>query len=484
MRVADSSGVVRADVVDGTQFTGPTQLGVLEDNRRSLFGTALEIDISPAEARAIAKEAYTYGFPLVESYRRQHGYFVDRLGSEFKGRWNEIHHDIRDYAPHMCVLEEPNPDTPCSYLGADLRAEPLVLTIPPVERDRFYSVQFVDMYTFNFAYIGTRATDNDGGYFLLAGPRWKGPIPRGITAAIRCETDLAFVRYRTQLFGLSDVENVKMIQSAYRVQPLSAFLGTTPPLAPAPSYLIRPLNAAYECMSLEFFNVLNFILQFCPVHRTEGALRSRLCRLGIGAGLRFDAEALSPDVHMAVLEGIADAWRANDNLENAIAVGLVNTPQLYGSRGTLKNNYAHRMVGALEGMYGDSVEEITSVATWVDADNCRIDTATNRYVLRFEPGELPRVASFWSLTLYELPSLRLMPNRYDRYRIDSTMLPRLKRDADSGLTIVIQHDAPDASSASNWLPAPAGRLKLVLRLYAPRPGVQRVWQMPTLQRIA
>jgi hypothetical protein len=94
------------------------------------------------------------------------------------------------------------------------------------------------------------------------------------------------------------------------------------------------------------------------------------------------------------------------------------------------------------------------------------------------------VAAFWSLTLYQLPSLRLMPNRYDRYRIDSSMLPRLKRDADSGLTIVIQHEAPEANIASNWLPAPAGRLKVVLRLYAPRPGVHSVWQMPTLQRVA
>src|SRR5262249_20845688 len=163
----------------------------------------------------------------------------------------------------------------------------------------------------------------------LAGPRWRGPIPRGITAAIRCETDFAFARYRTQLFGPSDVENVKTIQSAYTVQPLSAFLGTPPPLAPPPIYFVRPLNAAYECMSLDSVNVLNFVLQFCPAHRTEGALRSRLCRLGIRPGLHFDADALSPDVHMAVLEGVADAWRSNDNLENAIAVGIIRPPQIY-----------------------------------------------------------------------------------------------------------------------------------------------------------
>jgi len=34
--------------------------------------------VSPAEARAIAKEAYIYGFPMVDGYRIQYAYFVDR----------------------------------------------------------------------------------------------------------------------------------------------------------------------------------------------------------------------------------------------------------------------------------------------------------------------------------------------------------------------------------------------------------------------
>src|SRR6185436_4466300 len=108
---------------------------------------------------------------------------------------------------------------------ADLRAEPLVLTLPAIEKGRYYSVQMIDAYTHNFDYLGTRATGNEGGTFLVAGPGWKGETPKGVKKVCRCETDLMLAVYRTQLFGPDDLENVKKVQSGYLAQPLSAFLG-------------------------------------------------------------------------------------------------------------------------------------------------------------------------------------------------------------------------------------------------------------------
>ena len=180
--------------------------------------------ISPGEARAIAREAYVYGFPLVDNYRIQHSYFVDRSDLEYKASWNTIKNNARVYTPADKAIQTPNSDTPYSQLGADLRAEPLVLTMPLVEKERYFSAQFIDLYTFNFAYVGSR-TGNNGGKFLLAGPRWKGQKPDGIQSLIRCETDLAFVLYRTQLFSPDDIDNVQKIQAGYKVEPLSAFLG-------------------------------------------------------------------------------------------------------------------------------------------------------------------------------------------------------------------------------------------------------------------
>ena len=90
------------------------------------------------------------------------------------------------------------------------------MSVPAIEKGRYYSLQFIDRYTFNFAYVGSRATGNEGGTFLLAGPQWTGPTPEGIKSVIRSETEFAFVVYRTQLFNPADIDNVKLIQAEYK----------------------------------------------------------------------------------------------------------------------------------------------------------------------------------------------------------------------------------------------------------------------------
>ena len=114
--------------------------------------------VTPDQARAIAKQAYIYGFPMVDSYRIQYSYFVNRQDQEYKGDWNDVHSAARVYTPADTAVQTPNSDTPYSMLGADLRTEPLVLTVPPIEQDRYYSLQFIDGYTYNMAYVGSRTT--------------------------------------------------------------------------------------------------------------------------------------------------------------------------------------------------------------------------------------------------------------------------------------------------------------------------------------
>jgi len=155
------------------------------------------------EARAIAKAAIIYGVPMLENYRIMYSYFVNRNDPDFKAPWNTLNNVARLFTPDDKAIQTPNSDTPYSQLGADLRAEPLVISVPEVEAGRYHSLQFVDMYTFNFAYVGSRATGNGAGNFLLAGPRWDGKKPEGIKAVIRSETDFDFVQYRTQLFVAS-----------------------------------------------------------------------------------------------------------------------------------------------------------------------------------------------------------------------------------------------------------------------------------------
>src|SRR5271163_5056391 len=157
--------------------------------------TARAADATRDEARAIAKEAYIYGFPLVDNYRCEYAYFVDRQSPEFKAPWNQIANIPRVFTPADTAVQTPNSDTPYSWLGLDLRSEPIVLTLPPIEKERYYSVQLTDAYTFNFAYLGSRTTGNDGGSFLVAGPNWKGKTPKGVKKVIRSETGLIIVVY-------------------------------------------------------------------------------------------------------------------------------------------------------------------------------------------------------------------------------------------------------------------------------------------------
>jgi hypothetical protein len=197
--------------------------------------------VTQEQARAIAKEAYIYGFPMVDNYRVQYAYFVNKENPEYKGGPNEIHNTARVYTPEDTAIQTPNSDTPYSALGADLRAEPLVLTVPPIEQDRYYSLQFVDGYTHNFAYVGSRTTGN-GGKYLLAGPNWKGDKPVGINEVIRSDTDLAFVLYRTQLFGPSDLDSASRCGSPRRCPPNRTCAAGSRPSVSAPMATSKPTS--------------------------------------------------------------------------------------------------------------------------------------------------------------------------------------------------------------------------------------------------
>jgi len=440
-----------------------------------------QTDITPNEAVAIAKEACIYAFPMIDNYRILYGYFVNKEDEEYKGDWNVIHHEARVHAPGDTSRQTPNLDTACSILGADLRTEPLVLTMPKLDNGRYYSVQFIDLYTFNFFYVGTRATGNEPGTFLLAGPRWKGQRIPGIKRVIRSETDLVLAIYRTQLMTPGDIDNVKKIQTGYLAQSLCEFLDQPAPAPATDIKFIEPVSVERERTSLEFLNILNFLLQFCSIHPSELQLMSRFARLGIKPAQRFYTDGLSPQIHQAVEDGISDAWKSEAGLLRQIAEGRATGVKLFGSREYLENNYLNRMAGAATGIHANSWEEAIHHVYYFDSAGHTLDASRHQYRLRFRGGQLPPASAFWSVTLYELPSESLNANSINRYLINSLMLATLQRDADGGLSIYIKHDPPEVERMSNWLPAPQGTFKIMLRIYAPRPEIAN-WKAPSLDR--
>lgn len=440
-------------------------------------------NLSLKEVRAIAKEAYIYGFPLVDNNRIQYAYFINKQDSDYKAPWNTICNIPRVFTSEDRAIQTPNSDTPYSWIGLDLRTEPIVFIIPPIEKNRYWSLQLIDLYTHNFDYLGSRTTGNKGGAFMITGPNWKGEKPKGIIKVITCETEIALGLIRTQLFNVDDLKNVVEIQKKYVAKPLSAYLGKPAPTQAEPINFLKPLSAEKQNNSVEFFNNLNFALQFCPIHPTEKDLRTRFAKIGIQEGKVFDAASLNPEIKKAMEEGIKDAWVELAGLKKKIVKGEVSSGDGFGTREFLKNNYLFRMGAAVLGIYGNSKEEAMYPAYYVDGNGEKLN-GKNRYTMRFAPGQYPSVNSFWSLTMYDQPASLLVANPLNRYLLNSTMLAQFKKDADGGLTFFIQADSPGKDKESNWLPSPKGDFSLIMRLYWPKEAaLNGSWKQPALKKL-
>src|SRR5713101_2871817 len=176
------------------------------------------------EAKAIAEEGFIYGLPIVMNYAVMYEYSVDKNSGQYKAPFNQINNEARVFTYKDTAIITPNSDTPYSILWLDLRAEPIVLSVPAVEKSRYYSVMLCDGNTFNYGYIGSRATGSDPGDYMVVGPDWQGATPAGIKKVFRSTTQFSVVAYRTQLFNPADMPNVVKIQAGYKSQPLSAYL--------------------------------------------------------------------------------------------------------------------------------------------------------------------------------------------------------------------------------------------------------------------
>jgi hypothetical protein len=437
--------------------------------------------LTPAEAQSIAKDAYIYGVPLVAQYKTIYAFSIDKGNPQYKGPFDSILNIARVFTPADTAFVTPNSDTPYSFAGLDLRAEPAVISIPKMEKNRYFVFQLLDLYTFNFAYIGSRTTGNDGGVYLIAGPGWKGDVPKSITKEFSSETDFVSVVGRTQLFNPGDLANVKKIQAEYKVQPLHEFLHAAPPPAPSAVDWPKPIGPA-EQTSPAFLNQLAFLLQFAvPPHPSEVELRQRFAKIGVVPGKPFDLSSSSPEVQAAIKAGIEDGQKAID-ASRAATGGKTDT--LFGSREFLKNDYLARATGTVMGIGANSRDEALYPILDKDADGQPLDGSKGKYTLHFDKGQFPPVNAFWSLTMYDLPSQLLVKNPINRYLINSPMLPQLKLDPDGGLTIYIQADSPGADKQANWLPSPKGPFMLTLRYYWPKPELlDGAWKSPAVQPV-
>jgi hypothetical protein len=420
------------------------------------------------------------------NYAVMYEFAVDRSSNQFKAPFNQIYNFTNVATYKDTAVVTPNSDTPYSTLWLDLRAEPMVISVPAVEKSRYYTVQLIDGNTFNYGYIGSRTTGSDAGDHLVVGPNWQGATPPGIKKVFQSSTQFSFAAIRTQLFDPADMPNVAKVQAGYKAQPLSAYLRQpAPPAAPAIDFP----KADAELVKKNFFEYLDFALQFAPAGPEERVIREKLARIGVGAGKSFNFKDLPLAHKLEIGLGMKDG---DEKVEKYLASGSKNVNgwkvgSLFGDRLFYSGDWLKRAAAAKGGIYGNDAAEAVYPMTKTLANGEVLDASKHRYTVTFPAGQYPPVEAFWSVTMYDGKSQLLVQNPINRYLINSPMLSGMKKNPDGSLTLYIQKDSPGADKESNWLPAPNDEIYLVMRLYWPKteapsvlPPGEGSWKPPAI----
>jgi hypothetical protein len=429
--------------------------------------------LSPAEAQSIAEEAYVYAYPMMENYRTMYLQAIDRTAPGYRAPFNEISHMTELLGPEFKDIVRPNNDTMYSFAWLDLRAQPVVITVPEIE-NRYFSVQLVDMFTHNFAYMGTRATQGEAGSYVVAGPQWKGPKPGNTKAVFRSESEFVYCIVRIEVRGPDDVTAVNRLQGGFHLTPLHVFLGHS--VAPEASGITFPGYDADKAKSAGFIDLLGFLLsQVRPSGEDE--LLHRFSEIGIRAGATGASLSLDAPTRGAVDAGVGQgivalhAAAADPSALPGVTArvdhGWQGVDGIFGGGSAMRSKYLARAAAAMIGLYGnDTVEAYYPIAS-SDGAGRPLDGAKHDYKIHFEKGEMPQVDAFWSMTMYSLPDQLMVANPIGRYSIGDRS--KLRYAKDGTLTIYVQHESPGKNLESNWLPAPDGPFSLQFRMYLPKP---------------
>jgi hypothetical protein len=374
----------------------------------------------------------------------------------------------------------PNNDTLYSALWLDLSKDPVIIRVPDFGK-RYYSFEIANWTSDNYDYIGTRATGGRPGDYLLAGPNWKGEVPKGVHKVASSNTPWVMILLRILSNNeAADVAEVHRLQDAIEVMPLARYLGDK--TATMPEYIPKPPLPRKDDPLADWKNI-NIALAESPLPAHEAQLAKMYAQIGIGPGL--DVTQMNP----AIQRGLARAAKQGAmivtsaphyNVGRKFVNGWGMTPLNWGRNG-LDGMYLMRAAKTLGGIIVADAEENTYPATYHDHNGELLQDA-RKYAIRFEKNQIPPVDAFWSLTMYG-PDLNLVDNPINRYSIgDRTK--GLKYGDDGSLTIYIQKDDPLGDKTANWLPSGNGYFHMLLRTYLPRKEVfDGRWTPPPVRRV-
>jgi hypothetical protein len=439
--------------------------------------------VAEQDAYEIGVEAYTYLYPLVlmDATRRQ-AVNVEAGKAIGRGPMNVFTHvpifppaDFRD-------VVRPNFDTLYSIAWLDLTKEPMVVTAPDTQ-GRFYLLPMLDMWTDVFASPGKRTTGTGAGRFGVVAPHWNGKLPQGVQR-IDAPTPYVWIIGRTQTNGAKDYEAVHKVQAGYTITPLSQWGKKPQPVKaiidPAVDMKTAPMIQVDTMAAGKFFAYAAELLKVNPPHITDQPIIARMRRIGIVPGQSFDLGKADPAVMRALERAAPDALKNMQTKIPTLARVVNGWSMNTDTMGVYGNYYLKRAIVALIGLGANVPEDAVYPLNLGDADGKPL-TGTNKYVLQFAKNEIPPVAAFWSITLYDKDGFPTA-NALNRNAIGDR--DDLKFNADGSVDLYFQNESPGKDKESNWLPAPTGDFNLTMRLYAPKLEVlDGRWAPPPIRRV-
>lgn len=427
---------------------------------------------------SLAEAAVTYAFPLAEMARMRAITSPRRCyagsasdGSDGTSRWSNVFVHARELlGSGRSKVVTPNNDTLYVNSWLDLRRGPLVIEVPDTAR-RYYVLGLLDFYTNPFGSIGQRCTGTGAGRYVITPPGWVGDLPASLSV-IESPTPWVWIIGRILVYGPDDLPAVHRLQDGFHVRPLVSTQSIPSRFEPGPQMDPTQPDAA------RFLAVVNQALAENPPPASERALVARFARVGMGADLGEASPSQLAQIDAALRACLA-RWHKT-GVAQARASGWQYMPPLeksFGSNYLLRALVALKYIGAL-----DSLEAYYPMA-YHDGQGRPLD-GRYAYRLRFAPGALPPAQAFWSLTMYDARNCMLVPNQISRFAIGDRT-PDLQRDADGGLTLCLQRDAPlSATDHANWLPTPDGYFYLCLRTYLPTTEMlEGRYELPAIERI-
>ncbi|MBR1003629.1 hypothetical protein ABIF65_007937 [Bradyrhizobium japonicum] len=449
------------------------ELGELKD---------LKGDAKEEIAYLLGMECYVYGFPLVLMDVTNGVVTATSKSEEYKAPFNQFGR-MRGYvSPDFKDVVRISVSTVWSFAILDLDKEPMIASHPDT-KGRYIVLQLMNMWTDDFASIGSRTTGSGAGKFLIAGPKWNGTAPADVKDVYRCPTRFAWLLVQMSAAGPQDFPEIHALQDQLQITPLSAWgKPYTPPsnvpVDPAVDLTATPYDQVRLMTGEMFFKRLARLLKDNPPYPADTGMLDKLRKFGIEPGKEFDTSKLDPAIIRGLNAAPAEVWLK-------FQAALYDTPAVNGwlnmlNLGRYGTDYNTRALIAWLGLGALTSDDAVYPSAFVDGDGNVLDGAA-KYVLHFGKDEFPPSASgVWSVSPYR--ENFYVRNSLNRYGILSGM--PLKYNADGSLDIYIQATTPGADNETNWLPCPPSLpFNLTIRAYQPsKPLLDGSYKIPPVKR--